>query len=286
MKKLLSVLLAVSMIFMLAIPCFAAKAAKFSVKKASETDSEIVVSVDYEGGSTFSCFDIEVTYNEKKLKVTEAYDGDGLDAFIRDAKKNEGAMVASVINKDNNPIKDSMAITASFKVVDGKDLLVVKFKKLSKDKITADDVKVVFTNCATQTEKVQASVSNLIGGGTAASQAPVTTSKAAQPTKNPEASTAPTDKTEKNSDTAVSEKTDDKSSEASSEAKTDAAEKSEITEAESEIAAESSQTETLSETEKPSNTKKIIAISAAAVCVLFVIAAVCIYISKKNKKEE
>lgn len=280
MRKILSVLLAASIAFMLAIPCFAIKAAKFSVKTVSETDGEIVVSVDYEGGSTFSCFDIEMTYNEKKLKVTEAYDGDGLEAFIRDAKKNEGAMVASVINKDKNPIKDSMAITASFRVVDGKDLFVAKFKKLSKDKVTADDIDVKFTNCATQTEKVQASVSNLIGGGTAASKAPVTTSKAVQPSKSPENSTAQTDKTENKSDTTVSEKTDVKSSEASSEIKTDPTSQEGSENAEQELVTEEIQPD---ETAKTDNTKKIIVVAAAVVCVLFVIAAVCVYISKKKK---
>jgi len=286
MKKILALLLIVPMIFALAVPSFAAKTVKFSVRTVSETDSEIVISVDYESGTPFNCFDIEVTYNEKKLKVLEAYDGDGLDAFVRYAKKNEGAVSASTVNKDTNPIKDSMAITSAFKVIDGKDLFVAKFKKLSKDKITANDIKVVFTNCATETEKIQASVVNTIGGGSTDGKV---TSAAAKPTAdNKTEKTVSAEKTSAEDNKETTSVNDNKQESTSSELTSEQSETVTDVSADnkSETAEEISDSVTEITAEKQNNTKKIIIISASAICLLFVIVAVCIFVSKKAKKEQ
>ena len=285
MKKIFSVLLAFAIAFSLAIPGFAAKAVKFSMKAVSETDSEIVVSVNYDGGASFNCIDFEMTYNEKKLKVTEAYDGDGMEAFSRETKK-EGGAVISAINKDSTPIKGSMATINPFKVTGGRDLFVVKFKKLSKDKVTADDIKIVFTNCADENKQntVKPEVTNMLAAGskqpaTSASNAVTPTEKTSASQKDDKTTVVVSDPTSQKSETTVS----------SSEAETDVSQQT-VTEK----TGESEEDETLnvvsSETEKAqeksSNTKKVIIIAAAAVCILFVAAAVCVYISKKSKKEE
>ena len=274
MKKLVSLFLTATMLFMLSIPTFAVKAAKFSLRAVSETDSEIVVSINYDGGSTFNCIDFEIVYNDKKLKATEAYDGDGLEAFIRDLKKQGGAG-ASAINKDGNPIKGSMAVTSMFKTVSGNDLFVLKFKKLTKDKVTADDVEVVFTNCASETEKVQASITNQLSGNgsNAASTSKPSESKSnavTSATKKPgESSKADT--------TAASEKGETKST--SNEQTSVGDTELNIQNTTGFVAEESENS-----VQKPERTKKTIGISAAIICFVLIVIAVAVYISKKKEK--
>lgn len=276
MKRLVSLLLATAMLFMLAIPSFAVKAAKFSMKPVSETDNEIVLSIDYEGGSTFNCIDFEINYNEKKLKPTEAYDGDGLEAFIRDLKKQGGAG-ASAINKDSKPIKGSMAVTSMFKVVNGKDLFVIKFKKLAKDKVSTDDVEIVFTNCASESEKVKASVSNQLGGGTAGSSTSVVSKPSASTKKEVVSSVNKPDENSKTETTATNE---------NSETKTPAEEQTSVNT--ERVTADTNHgvpdIEEKTVVQKPDNAKKTIGITAVALCIILVIVAVCVYISKKKAK--
>ena len=285
MKKVFSVLLAFAVAFSLAIPGFAAKAVKFSLKAVSETDSEIVVSVNYEGGASFNCIDFEMTYNEKKLKVTEAYDGDGMDSFSRETKK-EGGAVISAINKDTNPVKGSMATINPFKVVSGKDLFTVKFKKLAKDKVTTDDLKIVFTNCADENKQntVKPEVTNMLASGgkqpaTSASNAVTPTEKTSASQKNDKTTEVVSDPTSQKSETTVS----------ASETETDVSGQTgteENGESKEEVTHDNISSETEKTQKKSSNTKKVIIIAAAAVCILFVAAAVCVYLSKKSKKEE
>ena len=147
MKKFISVIIAAVMAFCMFIPALAADKAKFGVTLVSEDDSKAVVSVDYNGGSTFNCLDFEVKLSGR-LKVEKCENGAGLRNFkiYVDDLNTEDATLSS-FNKDSNPIAFTFATTADFKAVNGKDLLVITLKKTTKDKLTADDVKLTVTNC-------------------------------------------------------------------------------------------------------------------------------------------
>lgn len=274
MKRFVSVLLTVLMIFMLAVPAFAADAAKFRINVVSETDNEISITIDYEGGATFSCYDFELKYNAKKLSVKTAFDGAGFDAFSKNTKLNGGAVI-STINSNSNPIKATCATTEPFKVVNGKDLAVINFKKLSSDKVSASDISLVFTNCQTAEFKdvktvVESGLSGKTDGGASTSA-----------DKNTAAN-----KTDAETDAAVSkaQSTGKDASEAQADNAADqTADTWHCVQDGDRVTSDNEDAET--ENEEGSN-KKVIVVAAAAVCMLFVIAAVCVYVVKKTKKDD
>lgn len=275
MKKIISVLLALLTLFILSVPCFAAAPAKFSITLVSENNDSAVISVDYAGGSSFGAFDFELKYNAKKLKANSAYSGDGMDAFAKYVQKNNGAILTPQINFAVNPIKVSCASTIPFKTVNGKDLCVFSFKKLTKEKINADDLKVVFTSCTSEsgaTVKTEVSSSISPSGTTVPAKTTTAkttgqvTSKASAPEKTTTESSA-SDKTSASSSINVTSSV------------------SSVSEITTDIS-QTKQTEIQQESAEKGNTKKIIIVAAAAVCMLFVIAAVCIYVVKKTKNSD
>lgn len=274
MKKIISVLLALLSVFILAVPCFAATPAKFSITLVSEDNTSAVVSVDYAGGSTFGAFDFDLKYNAKKLKANSAYSGDGMDAFAKYVQKNNGAILPPQINFAVNPIKVSCASTIPFKAVNGKDLCVFSFKKLTKEKINADDLNLVFTSCTSEngsTVKTEVS-SSLTPSGTTV---PAKTTEAKTTAKTTSVASA----SDKTTSSSVSDKT------SGNVKTTEAASASSV----SEIATDNSQitqAENQQENTAKGNTKKIVIVAALAVCMLFVIVAVCIYVVKKTKKAD
>ena len=281
-KKLVSLFLTAAMLFMLAVPSFAVKAAKFSLKKVSETDGEIVLSIDYEGGSTFNCIDFEVDYNDKKLKPVEAYDGDGLEAFIRELKKENGAGV-SAINKESKPIKGSMAVTSMFKVVNGKDLFIIRFKKLAKEKVTSDDIDVIFTNCASENEKIQASITNQLSGSSGNNNSAVT--KISSDKKN-NATTADKSGSSTKSDATAAAK-DDKSQSNATDQNSDGTVQT-VKVIDNSVRNEDKQEQNESQNtdilQKSDNAKKIVVIAAIVCCAVLVLIAVFVYLTKKKGK--
>lgn len=274
MKRFVSVLLTVLMIIMLAVPVFAADTAKFRINVVSETDNEISITIDYEGGATFSCYDYELKYNAKKLSVKTAFDGAGFDAFSKETKMNGGAII-STINSNSNPIKGTCATTEPFKVVNGKDLAVINFKKLSSDKVSNSDISLVFTNCQTADFKdvktvVESDLSGKTDGGAS----------------NPADKNTAADKTDAETDAAASkiQSTGKDNSEALSDDITD--QTADTWHCVQDYGTDTAENEDEIIDNEDGNSKKVIVVAAAAVCMLFIIAAVCVYIVKKAKKDD
>lgn len=270
MKKTVSVFLTLLMLFALALPCFAENPAEFSINIISESDKELAVSVNYDGGSTFQNIDFELKYDYKKLKPTEAVDGDGLTEFIIYTKKNSGNAI-SMINKDVNPIKGVMATTVPFKVVQGKDLFVIKFQKLSKAKATDGDLSLKITNCQLDYVNIKTTVSSPWTGGT--------TAKATVPQNSTAA--IKTSSADKNTDSAVQN---------SEVTQTPLSQLNDVSE-QPEISDEYELTD-IQDTEQKTadiktNVKKAVWIPALVICILFVAVAAAVFINRKkeNNKE-
>lgn len=262
MKKFISIFLAALTVFILAIPCFGASPVQFEVKLVSEDNGKAEISLDYAGGSSFCALDFEIKYNDKKLKCDSAVSGDGADAFAKYVQKSGGAILTPVMNATLNPIMGSMASTIPFKAVNGRDICIVTFKKLSKEKISADDITVTVTNCTTDDGTVlKTSVTNTMGT--------VTTAATAKPTRTKA--------------TSVTSAKDNKTSASASKSETASSTVTSLTES----SANSETTETTKPAEpQKNNTKKIVTVGAAALCMAFIIAAVCIYVVKKTKKQD
>ena len=268
MKKLISLIIAVVMAFCMLVPSFAADKAKFGVTVVSEDDSTAVVSVDYNGGSTFNCLDFEVKLSGR-LKVEKCENGAGLRNFkiyVDDLNTDDATL--SSFNKDSNPVAFTFATTADFKAVNGKDLLVITLKKTTADKLTADDVKLTVTNCGVSAanggaDAIGTSVTQLgekTDGGSATAPGQVG------------ATVAKTDKTDASgTTTSVTEKSEQSSTGGSD---SSAGEKTETEKTDTNASA------------KLSDKKKIVIIAAAAACMVLVIAAGVVYIAKKAKKED
>lgn len=256
MKKTASVLLAFLMLFVMILSCAAANPAKFSVNIVSESDTELVVSLDYDGGSSFQNFDFELKYNADKLKAKEAYDGDGSAAFQMYAKKNGGNAI-SIVNKDINPIKGAFAVTVPFKVVQGKDMFIFSFQKLSKQSVTKGDISVNFTTCQLDDTDVQVTVSLPFADGSSGS----TASGSSTTLQKSEVATADTELV-------------------TADVSDSAAETAEDTEGEA-LAAEDDETAE----ENNNSAKKVIWVVAAAACMVIIITGVVVFLRKKNIEE-
>lgn len=266
MKKTVSVFLTLLMLFALALPCFAENPAEFSINIISESDKELAVSVNYDGGSTFQNIDFELKYDYKKLKPTEAVDGDGLTEFIIYTKKNSGNAI-SMINKDVNPIKGVMATTVPFKVVQGKDLFVIKFQKLSKAKATDGDLSLKITNCQLDYVNIKTTVSSPWTGGTTA-KTTTTTQNSVATEKSNAASTAQNSEV---TQTPLSQLNDVSEQPEIS----DEYELTDIQDTEQKTA------------DTKTNVKKAVWIPALVICILFVAVAAAVFINRKkeNNKE-
>ncbi|MCQ2484841.1 MAG: hypothetical protein MJ168_05855 [Clostridia bacterium] len=257
MKKTASVLLTFFMLFVMILPCAAANQAKFSVNIVSESDTELVVSLDYDGGSSFQNFDFELKYNADKLKAKEAYDGDGSAAFQMYAKKNGGNAI-SIVNKDINPIKGAFAVTVPFKVVQGKDMFIFSFQKLSKQSVTKGDISVAFTTCQLNDANVQVTVSLPFADGSPNG----TVSGSSSALQKSEAATADTELVTADASDSIAQTEEDAESEEL------------IAKNEESIAEDNS-----------NPAKKIVWVVAAALCMVIIITGVIVFLRKKNIEE-
>ncbi len=142
MKKILSLILCVVMLAATVVTASAQSVAKFNITLVSETDSEAVITLDFDGGTGFSGLDFDMTVDSKKVKVVSAEKGAGFANF----EKQAGAAFA-LINTQITPVKATIATLNAFRVVEGKDLFKITLKKLTKDKLDSDDVVINITNC-------------------------------------------------------------------------------------------------------------------------------------------
>lgn len=272
MKKIVSIVVAVATVLCLGICSFAANNAKFGVTVVSENDKTAVVSIDYNGGASFNALDFEVKLSNK-VKVEKCEKGAGFNNFMLSIQSNNTVLS---FNPDSNPVKFGFAALDAFKIVKGKDLLVLTLKKNSAEKLTPNDVKLTVTNCAAigsekNTVTVAVSVTQLDGKG---------------------AETEKNEKTEKKSTTTVKSKSDTANEKTTSVAST-LAESTDVAQSNSVSAtAENNENETPKaadsssvEEKQGTDRKKVIIVAAAAAALLLVIIAAVVFIAQKYKKE-
>jgi hypothetical protein len=265
MKKIITFLISICIVVMSSVVAFSANSAQFNLTIVSQTNTEIKVSVDYVSGSSFNALDMTLEYNQEKLQVESAATGAGLKAFKDDAEGNNG-MVLATVNKEINPMKMTMATTANYKNVNGKDLFVFNFKKLNSASVSADDLTLKVTNCSDASNNaVQAFISSDFGSGSGASSGGSENTKASSNSDNNSSGQTSSGETASAADESNSE--------------TDAA-----------ITGGSGGTSVASDQEvianKNSDKKKIVIIVAAALSTLLVIAAIIVYVVKKTKDKE
>lgn len=142
MKKFLSLAISVLFVMLTCVTVSAAQVVKFNINLVSENEKEAVITLDYEGGVSFSGIDFDIEYNSKKIQIIEAKAGKGYQSFLM-----QGNTAIFQINKDKNPAQGTMACVPGFRVVDGKDVFTFKLKKLSAEALASSDFTVKFTNC-------------------------------------------------------------------------------------------------------------------------------------------
>ena len=142
MKKILCFVCVCVMLMLGAVTPSAASESKFRLRLVSENDTQAVLSLDFAGGASFSAIDFNVEVNKDKLEVTKIADGKGLTNF-----KLQAQAAVSQPNVNSTPAMVTAAMIPGYRNVDGEDLFVITLKKLTKDAITKDDVKIRFTNC-------------------------------------------------------------------------------------------------------------------------------------------
>lgn len=150
MKKILSVILcALMLLSVLPFTAFAAEEINFTVRIAKETDNELELTLDFDGGQGFAALDIDIEYNKVKLSLKTCKKGDGYVAF-ENYLKEENALSICSINVNNYPVKVSMANILEYKKVGGKKpVLHLIFSKAQGETFEKDDVTFDFTNCQT-----------------------------------------------------------------------------------------------------------------------------------------
>ncbi len=152
MKKLISVFIcAIMVLSLLPFTASAADEINFTLRLKSETDNEVVLALDYDGGTGFCALDADITYDRVRLELKSCEKGDGYVAFEK-FLDDEGSSSIASINSKINPIKVSMANLLSFRSVGGKkSVITLKFAKVPGTKFAKNDVTVDFTNCQTET---------------------------------------------------------------------------------------------------------------------------------------
>ncbi|MBQ8783381.1 MAG: hypothetical protein IJZ57_06380 [Clostridia bacterium] len=150
MKKLISVVICLLMVLsLLPFTVSAADEIDFTLRIKEETDSELTLTLDYDGGTGFSALDIEIAFDRIRLELKSCEKGDGYVAFEKYLNDNNEASICS-INQNENPVKAAIANTLGFKAIDGKkSVLVLKFAKVPGTKFAKEDVTFEFTNCQT-----------------------------------------------------------------------------------------------------------------------------------------
>lgn len=188
MKKFFALIISVVFVMLTCVTASAESVANFNITLVSETDTQAVITIDFEGGTGFSGLDFDMKVDSKKVKVTGAEKGAGFANF----EKQAGTAFA-LININADPIKATALTLNSFRVVDGKDIFKITLKKLTKDKLDSDDVVIDITNCVDSAQQpIKVSLTTDLQGDK--NENP-TSSSAVAPTDAPDvSSTAPTDR--------------------------------------------------------------------------------------------
>lgn len=259
MKRIISIFVTAVIAMSLCVVAFAADSAKFAVNVVSENDTKATVTIDYEGGLSFNCLDLEVELSDR-VSVMNCEKGAGLRNFMINHDSKD--MVLS-FNDTTNPIGFAFASIVEFKAENGKDLLTITLKKNSADKLTSKDVKLTVTNCgvsgsdmigSTDIKSTAIQIGNETGEVTAA--APGQAGTAAPKTT---AASATTEVTTVNDGETTAEDT-----------KTDSEDR--------ELTPETEETK-----KSTADKKKIVIIAALAAATLAVIVAAVVYIVHKTK---
>lgn len=187
MKKFFALIISVVFVMLTCVTASAESVANFNITLVSETDTQAVITIDFDGGTGFSGLDFDMKVDSKKVKVTGAEKGTGFANF----EKQAGTAFA-LININADPIKATALTLNSFRVVDGKDIFKITLKKLTKDKLDSDDVVIDITNCVDSAQQpIKVSLTTDLQGDK--NENP-TSSSAVAPTDAPDvSSTAPTD---------------------------------------------------------------------------------------------
>ncbi len=151
MKKIISVFIcAIMVLSLLPFTASAADEIDFTLRIKSETDNEVVLTLDYDGGTGFCALDIDISYDRVRLERKNCEKGDGYVAFEKYLSENDALSMCS-INPGGNPMKVSMANTIGFKKIDGKkSVITLRFAKVPGTKFAKEDVTFDFTNCQTE----------------------------------------------------------------------------------------------------------------------------------------
>ncbi|MBQ5591820.1 MAG: hypothetical protein IIU80_02640 [Clostridia bacterium] len=191
MKKFFALIVSVVLVIMTCVTASAESVANFNITLVSETDSEAVVTLDFNGGTGFSGLDFDMTVDSKRVKVTGAEKGAGFANF----EKQAGTAFA-LININADPIKATVLTLNAFRIVDGKELFKITLKKLTKDKLDSDDLVIDITNCVDAAQQpIKVSLTTDLQGDK--TEAPTSASSAVAPTDKTVVSvTDPTDATE------------------------------------------------------------------------------------------
>ncbi|MBQ7549083.1 MAG: LPXTG cell wall anchor domain-containing protein [Clostridia bacterium] len=136
------------------ISAFAADVPTFSLNVKSETDSEVVVTVNLDSGE-FKAIDLALQANSAISGCKNAGISSAVKDFRNDSEE-RGNVMSSASNKDT--MKFSMATVEAYKTVGS----VVEFtlSKAAAAKITKDDVSLVVTSCVVDKDAVKANVVN------------------------------------------------------------------------------------------------------------------------------
>ena len=270
MKKILSVILAVAVVFLIAIvPSFAAQSTEFKITLVEQSDKSATVTFDYAGGAGFCALDFEIKYNDVKLTLKECIYGDGYNAFSKYLTENGSACISN-INDKANPIKVAMALLQPFKAINGGSLVKMTFSKIPGTKLSENDITVEITNCQTSDFKdITVNVTSdldfsgsSVGGST---QYPQMTS---------------VDGTVGGDENEIGEKTSEQGSASQQQGESAAAQTAESVSSQSQTTADDSAVEGATS----SNIKTAVIIAAAVLCLAGVGTVIVIYIRNKNRK--
>lgn len=159
MKKILCLISAVVVIILSCVTASAVGETKLELRIVSESESQVVFSLNFVSGTPVGAMDFDVNVNSNKLKVTKIIDGEDLLNV-----KLQSGLAVSTSNVDKVPASVTFAMIPGFGSSNGSEMFVITAKKLTNDKVAAGDIKIISSNCTTdQAEQIALTVENAFG---------------------------------------------------------------------------------------------------------------------------